>query len=340
MECQNVLREQLNLDRAAPLEPAGSNLNEAIEQLQRCCDRGLGAVLAQANAAEQWGHQLDQAMALLEEVGSGLMACLPSDLHQAASLGHLLMLPELLRAVVALDADAISLRSSSRWSTDLKALRWALDGELELKRRELALQQAGLSVVLGHSTKELREAADLLEKQPLLKNLFNQLSGSTGRALKLAREIGANDPEQRPTALRDVAKVVELREAYGPGWQQRMLALELPSERLLPVAEQLQALKLVMGSSAHGPFWSDWLRQAPAPDLQAALSAYEQGLENTVQVLASHGVWPSAVLARNLNSLHESLRQSSQDQSLLADVEPVARWARAAGIDQGATCAR
>jgi hypothetical protein len=178
-----------------------------------------------------------------------------------------------------LDADAIPLRSSPLWSVDLKALQVALDGEQELQRREHALQQQGLRVILGTRASALRESADLLEKQPLFKNLLNQLSGTTGRALKLAREIGANDPAQRPSALRDVAKVVELRESYGPGWKKRMVSLELPSHRLLPITEQLQSLKKILETSSHGPVWGGWLREATAEDLQAALTAYGQGLE-------------------------------------------------------------
>jgi very-short-patch-repair endonuclease len=246
-----------------------------------------------------------------------------------------LTLPELLRAATAMDADAISLRSSALWSTDLKTLRFAVEVEQDLKRREAALQQAGLRVVDGHGVSELREAADLLEEKPLFQRLVNRLSGTKGRAVSLARDIGANDSDQRVAALRDVAKVLELREAYGPGWKQRMLSLDLPSERLLPVAEQLQAFKRTLETSSHGPFWGNWLREAPAADLQATVSAYTQGGESTLQALASHGVWPSSVLGRNLSSLQDTLQQSRQDQALLAEVEPVAAWARAAGLVDG-----
>ncbi len=329
------LRVHLQLDQAAAQRPQDLNFDQALERLQRCCERGLGPVLAQAEASVRWAEQIAQAQTLLDQTASGLTTALPSQLRESASVGQLLTLPELLRAVTAMDADAINLRSSSLWSADLKALRWALDGEQDLKQREQALKRAGLRVLIGHTVTALREAADLLEKQPLFKNLMNQLSGSTGRAMKLARESGAHDPERRPAALRDNAKVVELREAYGPGWKQRMLSLDLPSERLLPVAEQLQALKRTLETSSHGPFWGSWLREAPAADLQAALSVYAQGGESTLQALAGHGVWPSSVLGRNLSSLEDALQQSRQDQELLAEVEPVAAWARAAGLGDG-----
>ncbi len=328
-------RAELRLDQAAPLQPTDLNLNEALEQLQRCCDRGLGDLLGQANAAQQWGEQLDQAQALLQEADSGLMACLPSELRQDATLAQLMALPDLLRAVLGLDADAIGLRGSSLWSADLKALRRALDGEQELKRREQALAQAGLRVAAEHSVSELREAADLLEKKPLFQRLVNRLSGTKAHAVTLAAEIGAENPQQRAAALRDVATVMEMRETYGPGWQRRLFSLELSTDRLLPVAEQLQSLKRVLESASHGLFWGSWLRQATATALQAALSAYEQGQGITLQELAAHGVWPSAVPERNLNSLRDSLNQSRQDQALLAEMETVACWARAAGLGDG-----
>jgi hypothetical protein len=162
--------------------------------------------------------------------------------------------------------------------------------------------------------------------------LVNRLSGTKGRAVSLAAEIGARSPQQRAAALRDVVTVMELRETYGPGWQRRMLSLELPTERLLPVAEQLRSLQRVLETTSHGLFWGSWLRQAPAAELRAALSAYEQGLGSALQELANHGVWSSAVQERNLNSLRDSLNKSRQNQALLADVETVACWARAAGI--------
>lgn len=329
------LRVHLQLDQAAAQRPQDLNFDQALERLQRCCERGLGPVLAQAEASVRWAEQIAHAQTLLDQTATGLTTALPSQLRESASVGQLLTLPELLRAVTAMDADAINLRSSSLWSADLKALRWALDGEQDLKRREQALERAGLRVVDGHSVSELREAADLLEEKPLFRRLVNRLSGTKGRAVSLARDIGANDSDQRAAALRDVAKVVELREAYGPGWKQRMLSLDLPSERLLPVAEQLQALKRTLETSSHGPFWGSWLREAPAADLQTALSVYAEGGESTLQALAGHGVWASSVLGRNLSSLQDALQQSRQDQELLAEVEPVAAWARAAGLGDG-----
>jgi len=329
------LRVQLHLDQAAAQQPQDLNFEQAVQRLQRCCERGLGPVLAQAEASVHWAEQIEQAQGLLDQTASGLMTSLPGQLQESASVGQLLGLPKLLRAITAMDADAITLRSSSLWSADLKTLRTTLDGEQDLKRREQALERAGLRVVDGHSVSELQEAADLLEGKPLFQRLVNRLSGTKGRAVSLAREIGANDSDQRSAALRDVAKVVELREAYGPGWKQRMLSLDLPSERLLPVAEQLQALKQTLETSSDGPFWGSWLREAPAADLQAALSVYAQGGESTLQALAGHGVWASSILGRNLSSLQDTLQQSRQDQELLAEIEPVAAWARAAGLGDG-----
>lgn len=331
----HALRAQLKLDQAAAQQPTDIDLDQAIGEVKRCCERGLGSVLAEANAAGRWAVQLDQAESLLQTADTGLTACIPSDLRQTASLEQLLTLPELLQAVLAMDSDAITLRSSSLWSVDLKALQVTLDGEQELQRREEALEQQGLRVVLGTRASALQESADLLEKQPLFKKLLNQLSGATGRALKLAGAIGANDPSKRSAALRDVAKVVELRKSYGPGWQQRMLSLELPSHRLRPIAEQLQSLKRLLETSSHGAVWGGWLRKATAEELQAALTAYAQGLESTLRELAGHKVWPSTVLDQSLGSLQTRLHQSRQDQTLLAAVEPFACWAQAAGLRDG-----
>jgi very-short-patch-repair endonuclease len=329
------LRVHLQLDQAAAQKPQDLNFEQAVERLQCCCERGLGTVLAQAEASVRWAEQIDQAKTLLDQTASGLATSLPAQLQESASVGQLLTLSELLRAVTAMDADAINLRSSSLWSADLKTLRWALEGEQDLKRQEQALERAGLRVVDGHSVSELREAADLLEEKPLFQRLVNRLSGTKARAVSLARDIGANNSDQRAAALRDVAKVVELREAYGPGWKQRMLSLDLPSERLLPVAEQLQTLKRTLETSSHGPFWGSWLREAPAADLQAAISVYTQGGESTLQALAGHSVWASSVLERKLSSLQDALQQNRQDLELLTEVEPVAAWARAAGLGDG-----
>ena len=77
------LRAQLNLDRAASQKPDPLNLDLAQEQLQRCCDRGLSAVLAQPNAEQQWGQQIVQAQALLQSADQGLRLCLPQSLESA-----------------------------------------------------------------------------------------------------------------------------------------------------------------------------------------------------------------------------------------------------------------
>ena len=329
------LRTHLCLDQAAVQQPKEVNFDQSLEQLQLCCDRGLGAFLAQANAAQRLIEQIDEAETLFQQSSSCLTVCLPSQLLEAASLGQLLAATELLRLVLALDEDAIDLRSSSFWSIDLNAIRLALDGERDLKRREQALDQSGLMVPTGHSASELREAANLLEEKAPLQRLVNRISRTKSRAVMLAREIGAFNAQDRAEALRNVAKVVELREAFGTGWQRRMFSLELPSERLLPVVDQLQSLKRVLETSSHGPFWGSWLWETPAAKLQAALSAYEQGVERTLQALAGHGVWPASVLGHNLNSLQDSLKERRQDQCLLAEVEPVACWARAAGLGEG-----
>ena len=96
--------------------------------------------------------------------------------------------------MLALDADALALRTSLLWSTDLKALRGQLNGEHELQRREQALTDAGLQVAPGLKAAALKEAADLLETKPLFTRLRNRLSGSKGRALELAQAIGASLP--------------------------------------------------------------------------------------------------------------------------------------------------
>jgi len=329
------LRQELQLERAEPLAPANVNLRSAIEQLQQCCERGLSDVLGQADAADQWGLQLDQAEALLDAITSGLNAVVPEVLIHAATLEQLLTLPDLLQRVLALENDASDQRASALWTQDLNSIRQALEGERTLQIKEHALQQAGLCVVASHSASELREAAELLENRPLFKRVMTKLSGSSGRARSLAQEIGVKDPEQRVSALRDVAEVIDLRQSYGPGWQQRLLGLELPSERLLAVAQQLQHLRDELDSCAHGSFWSGWLREAPTAELEQAWQRLEQGLGAELDALSRDGVWPSAVLSRDLDSLSELLNKSRQDQALLAQVEPVARWARAAGVLQG-----
>ena len=134
----------LYLEQAAALKPQDLNFEQALERLQHCCERGLGPVLAQADASVRWAEQIDEAQAVLDQTASGLTTCLPAQLQESASVGQLLTLPDLLRVVVGMDGDAISLRSSSLWSTDLKALRWALEGEQDLRRREQALERAGV----------------------------------------------------------------------------------------------------------------------------------------------------------------------------------------------------
>ena len=338
VEEYNTLQQlwaQLNLDRAASQKPDPLNLDLAQEQLQRCCDRGLSAALAQPNAEQQWAQQIDQAQGLLESADQGLRLCLPQSLRDAAQLDQLLALAGLLRSVLALDVDALTLRMSLLWSADLKELRGQLNGEQELKRREQALAEAGLQVAPELSSSALKEAAELLEAKTLFTRLRNRLSGSKGRALELAQEIGASVPEQRPAALRDVAKVLELQESYGSGWQQRLFKVELPSERLLPVAEQLQSLEQRLTSATHGAFWSQWLRETSASDLQATLTTLEQDLQATLESLARHGVWSTPTAGCTLAALQERLNSSRQDQRLLAEAAPVARWASAAGLTDG-----
>ena len=326
------LRAQLNLDKAASEKPDQLNLDDAQEQLQRCCDRGLSAVLCQPNAGQQWGQQIDQAQALLQSADQGLRLCLPQSLRDAAQIDQLLALAGLLRSVLALDADALALRTSLLWSTDLKALRGQLNGEHELQRREQALTDAGLQVAPGLNAAALKEAADLLETKPLFTRLRNRLSGSKGRALELAQAIGASLPKQRPTALRDVAKVLELQEIYGPGWQQRLFKVDLPSERLLAVAEQLQSLEQSLNSASHGAFWSRWLRETSANEIQKTLTILEQDLHATIESLARHGVWSTPTAGSTLEALQDRLDSSRQDQRLLTEAVPVARWATAAGL--------
>ncbi len=329
------LRQQLQLDRAKSEAPPADGLTEAIEQIQLCCERGLSDLLAKPNADEQLGQLLAQAEELFEAVDSSTQNLLPSVFAGVVTPGQALSLPELLRSVLALDVDAISHRSSSLWDADKQAIQKSLEGESDLKNRELALQQAGLKVLLGYSATELREAADLLEKKPLLTTLLNQLSGSNGRAIKLARDVGVKDPAQRVGALRDVAKVIELRQDYGPGWQRQILSVELSSERLLPVVEQLQQLKELLHTSPHGSFWSGWLRHAPASELQSALNTFDQGLTVNIEALIGHRVFPTTAVNQSIIELRETLSKSRQDQTLLAEVEPFARWARAAGLSDG-----
>lgn len=329
------LRRQLNLDRAASRKPEQLNVVHAQEQLQRCCDRGLSTVLAEPNADQQWGQQIDQAQALLESAAQGLTTCLPPSLRDAATIDQLLALEGLLRSVIALDADALALRMSPLWSSDLKTLRDQLNGEQELKRREEALSVSGLRVVPGLNTTALLNAADLLEAKTLFTRLRNRLAGSKRRAVEMAKEIGACVVEQRPSALRDAAKVLELRESYGPGWQQRLFKVDLPSERLLPIAEQLQSLQQTVKTASHGAFWIQWLQEAPAADLRASLSAFEQGLTTTLQALSNHEVWSTPIAGRSLDALQETLKISREDQQCLEEAAPVTQWAAAAGLMDG-----
>jgi very-short-patch-repair endonuclease len=329
------LRLELKLDRAKAQEAVDVSLPAAIDQLKRCCERGLSDVLAKANSADIRRRQLDQAKTLLDDVTSGLHEVLPSVLIDAATVEQLLTLPDLLRRVLALEGDACDLRASTLWQADLNSIGQSLEGERTLHERERALQQAGLCVVADHSANELREAAELLENRPLFKRVVNKLSGSSGRARNLTQAIGVTDPDQRVKALRDVAEVIELQQSYGTGWQQRKLGVELPSERLLSVAEQLQQLRIELETCAQGPFWLRWLRETPAAALEEALKRLEQGLGAKLDALSRDCIWTKAVSNRGLSALRELLNQSSQDQALLADVEPVACWARAAGLLQG-----
>ena len=329
------LKQELQLERAQSLAPSGVNLPAAIEQLQACCERGLSDVLGQANAAEQWVQQLDQAQTRLDAVTSGLTAVVPEELIAAATLEQLLTLPDLLRRILSLDRDARDQRASALWEQDLNKIRQALEGESSLQARERALQQAGLSVIADHSASELREAAALLENRPLFKRVLTKFSGSSGRAKNLTQAIGVKDPEQRVAALRDVAEVIELRQSYGAGWQLRLFGVDVPSDRLLAVAEQLQQLRTELESRAHGSFWSRWLRETPAAALVEALQRLERGLDAELDALSRDAVWPTAVLNRDLAALRALLNQSREGQTLLAQVEPVARWARAAGVVQG-----
>lgn len=339
LEKHNLLqsiRSELQLDHAQSQAPADVNLPEAIKQLQRCCDCGLSDMLAQSTAAEQWGRRLDQAQTLLDGVTSGLNAVVSEALIETATLEQLISLTDLLRRVLTLDSDARTHRASTLWDQDLNNIRKAIEGERTLQARERALQQAGLRVAPEHSASELREAAEHLENRPLLKRVMNKLSGSSRRLRNLTQTIGVKNPDQRVRALRDVADVIDLRQSFGQGWQLRMFGVELPSERLIAVAEQLQQLRTELDTCAHGSFWSRWLRETPATALEQALQRLDQGLATELVALSRDGAWPTAVLNLDLAALRELLNQSRQDQELLTQVEPVALWARAAGVASGA----
>jgi hypothetical protein len=331
-------REELQLERAQAQQPVDVSIPTAIEQLQLCCESGVSDVLAEASDPDQIGRQLDQAQTLLDGIMKELNALLPDNLIQAATLEHLLALSDLLRRVLALDSDARDLRASALWEYDLNSIRKALEGEENLKERERALQLADLSVVADRSPSELRDAAELLENRPLFKRVVNKLSGSSGRVRALTREIGVKDPERRVRALRDMADVIELRQSYGPGWQRRMFGVEVSSERLLAVAEQLQELSQELESSAASRFWSRWLRETGAHELQKALVRLDQGLGAELVALSQDGSWPPDdlnVLRLKLADLNMRLNQRRQHQKLLAQLKPVARWARAAGVVSG-----
>ena len=329
------LRLQLKLDQALHAGCVTSGLATAIETLQLCCERGLGEVLPQPNASQQWGQRLDEAQRLLEAVQADLQKCLPGEAPEVVTLGQALSLPELVRSVLALEPDALAARATPLWTADLRLIEQALEGERDLNNRELALQNAGLNVRPGHTPNVLREAADQLEKKPLLKSFLNKMSGTKGRAVNLAREIGAANPEQRASALRDVANVIELRQIYGPGWQRQRFSVDLPSERLLLVAKQLQELKALLDPRDPAQVLTTWLKNSPVAELEQTLNVFDQGLMANLEALVGHDVWPTAVCDHTLDGLRETLSQGRQDQSLLAKAEPFACWARAAGVQQG-----
>jgi hypothetical protein len=324
------LRRRLNLEQTTMETNDAQSLREALDAVQRCQQKGLTSLAAQADGAESARERIESASSLLSRVNSELGPLLSGIDVTQVELGQLQSLSTLIREALALGPSVLAQRGSALWDASLRDIQSAIEEERDLLARETQLRRDGLVVPEGCSAEELRQAAEELDSRSLFSRVGGYLGGRRLRAKGLCRRTGAG--ASRCDDLRAVAMVVELRQRYPRGWQRQRFGVELRSEDLLSIGERLQQWKAAARSNKADGRWLEWIRRASETSLREALKRFDDGLLANLNTVLSDPLWNVDTEALTLPGLATELQRRESEMTDLAAAEPAAGLARAAGI--------
>ena len=327
---RQVLRKTLNLEQASSesLEPQA--LRAALTALQRCVQNGLAPLLEQPDGTEKRREQLESLSSLLPTLINELAALLSGSDLSGVTLTQLQSLSRQVRAAVALGPDVLAHRGSALWDASITEIKAAVAEERDLRARETQLRNHRLTVPADCTAEELQQAAQELDSRSLFSRVGGYLGGRRIRAKGLCRRIGAG--ASRCDDLRAVAKVVELRQRYPQGWQRQRFGVDLRSDDLLNIAQDLQRWKAAAVADHGKSPWLAWIRQAPESSLRQLKHRFDEGLEGDINTVALHPLWNGAIGDRTLADLETELSRRQSEQADLTAAQPGLAWARAAGI--------
>lgn len=327
------VRRRLNLEQTTLGTIDAQSLREALDALQRCHQKGLTSLAAQADGAEGTRERIESASSLLSRVNSELGPLLSGIDVTQVELGHLQSLSTLIRETLALGPSVLAQRGSALWDASLRDIQSAIEEERDLLAREAQLRRDGLVVPEGCSAEELRQAAEELDSRSLFSRIGGYLGGRRLTAKGLCRRTGAR--ASRCDDLRAVAMVVELRQRYPRGWQRQRFGVELGSEDLLSIGQRLQQWKAAARSNKADGRWLEWIRRASEASLREALQRFDEGLLTDLNTVLSDPLWNIDSEALTLPGLATELQRRESEMTDLAAAEPAAGLAQAAGIQDG-----
>lgn len=324
------LRRRLNLEQTTVGTIDAQSLREALDALQRCHQKGLTSLAAQADGAEGTRERIESASSLLSRVNSELMPLLNGIDVTQVEMGQLQSLSTLIREALALGPSVLAQRGSALWDASLRDIQSAIEDERDLLARQAQLRRDGLVVPEDCSAEELRQAAEELDSRSLFSRVGGYLGGRRLRAKALCRRTGAR--ASRCDDLRAVAMVVELRQRYPRGWQRKRFGVELSSEDLLSIGQRLQQWKAAARSNKADGRWLEWIRRASEASLREALQRFDDGLLADLNAVLGDPLWNGDAGALTLPGLAAELQRRESEMTDLAAAEPAAVLARAGGI--------
>ena len=330
-------RQSLGLNKS-PLANTRSTaqLRQASELLQRCIERGMAVQLPSSSAAKQWGLRIADVQALLDRIQMAVERGMAGNSLHVFTIEQLLALPTVLRAVVALSANAFQHRGGQLWAAPLAAMVSTLQARNELEQTRRELDRSGLSIPTDVDAQTLRQEAEILETRKGLHKLLSGWAGSYKRASELAEKLGAQEEAQKPLALRRLADFLDQRASCPDERQSQWCADGLSLKEAVAVAQELAAFRDQLSGNAANAVFLPLARTAPLSDIQALLADLEAGLHGDLNALVSDQLWASkAVGGMTLAELQSQLETSRGDQELLEQATPYGAWALAAGIEDG-----
>ena len=330
-------RQSLGLNKSSLANTSSmAELRQASELLQRCIERGMAAQLPSSSAAKQWGLRIAGVQALLERIQMAVERGIAGKSLHAFTIEQLLALPTVLRAVVALGANALQHRGGQLWDAPLAAMASTLQARNELEQTRKELDRAGLSIPTDVDAQKLRQEAEVLETKKGLHKMLSSRVGSYKRASELAEKLGAQEESQRPLALRRLADFLDQSASCPDEPQSQWCTAGLSLKEAVAVAQELTAFKDQLSGNSANAVFLPLARTAPLADIQALLADLEAGLYGDLNALVSDQLWASkAVGGMTLAELRSQLETSRGDQELLEQATPYGAWALAAGIEDG-----